>query len=106
MIASTITIIWVIILCALSFIGGCFYEYHTSKGRTPEAGSPSRAPDPRIIVNVPANFQPMEPLPEDKTLSGAAAQLWWSVYRHGVDNCIDDAHIDANNAVAACFPNL
>lgn len=76
--------------------------------------SPSySAPSPKIIVNIPSDFKPIQPLPGDSSIEGQKAVLWYSVFKLAVEEMagsycasyseVESAKEAADAAVEACF---
>ena len=68
---------------------------------------------PRVIVNIPPDFKPIQPLPGDTSLDGQKALLWYSVFKEALDQMhdgewatssqVDRAREVANAAVETCY---
>lgn len=70
-------------------------------------------PAPRVVVNIPPDFKPIQPLPGDTSLDGQKALLWYSVFKEALDQQEHGHYIEedevqlaidaANTAVATCY---
>lgn len=68
---------------------------------------------PQVVVNIPPDFKPIQPLPGDTSLDGQKALLWYSVFKEALDQMHDgewatSSQVDracevANAAVEACY---
>lgn len=85
----------------------CYQQGKRAGARTAPTVPPAAAASlgPTIVVNVPADWKPMEPLPNTETLSGARAQLWYTVFKTCMDNNCGSyaATSRADSAVEVCF---
>lgn len=59
--------------------------------------SPSEPRAPQVIINVPADFKPIESLPPT-AIEGAKASLWYTVYKATLDD--DQCSVDSCIAAA------
>lgn len=107
----------IVIVGCLSALTGAFVTALLMKNARAEiaklaagivSDTPAEHTGPHITVNVPANWQPMEPLPSDQTISGARAQLWYSTFKASLDEGSSYSTTAANvadQAVRICFPS-
>lgn len=83
-----------------------FYSL-TQKFRGP---APLIEPEPKIIVNMPADAKPIGQLtqPGDKVIGSDRAVLWWTVYSAALANneYASDAADLADQAVNTCYGEL
>lgn len=88
MIIATITsidiIIPIVIAICVSVIGGAWVGFKLAALKIGAPNCPNPPAAPQVIVNVPAEFKPMEGLPPTQ-IEGARAQVWYSVYKASLD---------------------
>lgn len=92
-------ILFIAAIC-FSILGGAWVGFHLATFKSSVDGSSS---GPSIVVNVPANWKPIDALPPTQ-IEGARAQLWYTVYQAAIDdNEFAHAADDANAAVDKVF---
>lgn len=97
------------VLLDIGYILGFVTAKLTAKLPLFSSGS-STPVSPQIVVNVPAEFKPLDTLPPT-AIEGARASLWWTVYQRTVEAAAEGGYSDevgkatdaANEAVDKVF---
>ncbi len=87
-------------VAACGLLLGGFIATAYAEFRRVSEGATTVSEEPRIVVNVPADYKPLQTLDGQEVVIGEKAVLWWTVFNKTINTDYETASdaVDAANA--------